>query len=113
MSQRRDLRLRWNSLMEPPCRHHGPAVTYCETCHWQALATLCADAPGTSSDAPDDESRCAVCAGPLSKRPQDGCVRGGCSMQPLPSRFYALRRVCQEYQEIVVDTGREHRFFCD
>jgi hypothetical protein len=34
-------------------------------------------------------------------------------MQPVPSRFYALRRVCQEYQEIVVDTGREHRFFCD
>ena len=112
MSQRRDLRLRWNTLMQPPCRHHGQAVTYCATCHWQALATICADPRGTpSDDAPDDESRCAICARPVHERREDGCVRGGCSMQPLPSQFYALRRVCQEYQQIVLDTGTEHRFY--
>ena len=112
MSQRMDLRLRWNSLMAR-CHHHGAAVSYCATCHWHALATICADARGTSSDAADDETRCAVCAGPLHERREHGCVRGGCSMQPLPSRFHALQRVCLEYQQVVVDTGTEHRFFHD
>jgi hypothetical protein len=34
-------------------------------------------------------------------------------MRPLPGRFYALRRVCQEYQQMVLDTGTEHRFYDD
>jgi hypothetical protein len=110
MSDKRDLRLRWNTLMKAPCPHHGSAVTYCESCHWHALAALCADARGTAWDALDDETRCAVCARPLDQG-REGCVRGDCSVRPLPSRFYALPRVCLEYQRIVVDTGTEHRFY--
>jgi hypothetical protein len=74
------------------------------------LAALC-DARDTAWDALDDETLCAVCARPLYERPEEGCVRGGCSLRPLPSRFYARPRVCLEYQRIVVDTGTEHRFY--
>jgi hypothetical protein len=111
MSGIHDLRTRWNALVDHACRHDGPAVTRCERCCWEALAALCADPTGTMSEAPDDETRCAVCARPLYERRQDGCVRGGCSKQPLPKRFYALKRVCVEYQLVVVDTGTEHRFY--
>jgi hypothetical protein len=62
-------------------------------------------------DVLDDETRCAVCAEPLYERPEDGCVRGACSMKPLPRQFYAPQRVCVEYQQVIVDTGTEHRFY--
>ena len=60
---------------------------------------------------PDDTTRCAVCAWPLHEQREDGCVRGGCSMQPQPKRFYAPTRVCLEYQQVIVDTGTTHGFY--
>ena len=60
---------------------------------------------------PDDQTLCAVCAAPLRQQPDEGCVRGRCSMKPLPKQFYAPSRVCVEYQQIVVFTGTEHGFY--
>jgi hypothetical protein len=34
---------------------------------------------------PWDESRCRVCAWPIAKSIEEGCVVGNCSMRPLPS----------------------------
>jgi hypothetical protein len=47
-------------------------------------------------EAQDDESRCAVCGWPLAATAPDGCVRGNCSMRPLPSRWYATERARRE-----------------
>jgi hypothetical protein len=62
-----------------------------------------------TSDASDDVTRCAVCSAPLNAAP--GCVRGGCTQQPPPRRFYSVPRACVEYQEMIVDDGVAHRFF--
>lgn len=49
---------------------------------------------------PDDESRCACCAGPLAESVSEGCVRGNCSQRPLPTKFYAPDRVLREQIEL-------------
>lgn len=63
------------------------------------------------TDAIDDKTRCAVCSAPLDPHLGRGCMRGGCVLQPLPTRFYAVRRASVEYQKMIVDNGIAHRFF--
>jgi hypothetical protein len=59
----------------------------------------------------DDTTLCALCAAPLGVTPGAGCTRGGCVQQPGPTRFYAVRRACVEYQRMILDDGHTHRFF--
>lgn len=47
----------------------------------------------------DDESRCAVCGWPLTADEAEGCVRGSCSMRPVPSSNYAPERANREYRK--------------
>ena len=39
---------------------------------------------------------CAVCGWPLVDDPERGCVRGNCSMRPMPERFYDKPRADAE-----------------
>ena len=45
---------------------------------------------------PDDPTRCAVCGWMLAVSLDKGCVRGNCSLRPLPKRWYAPERAAQE-----------------
>lgn len=61
--------------------------------------------PNPSHDAPaetpaaqeQDKSRCAICGWPLMSTVENGCVRGNCSMRPLPKRYYDAERARKEY----------------
>jgi hypothetical protein len=59
---------------------------------------------------PDDETRCALCGEPLGNR-DEGCVRGACVTRPQPERFYAVIRLCREYDQMILDNGIVHRFY--
>ena len=61
-----------------------------------ALAAL-PSAPAPPQTPPDDESRCAVCGWTLADSLEKGCVRGNCSLRPLPDRAYAPVRADREY----------------
>lgn len=71
----------------------------------------CAPWPGQPAPVVDDDACCALCGRTRYERREDGCVRGGCSTLPPPSRFYAPTRVCREYQRMVLDNGLIHRFY--
>lgn len=58
----------------------------------------------------DDETRCAICAGPRVEDARLGCVRGRCSQRPLPDLFYAPVRAAFEYGRSVQLRARSHRF---
>lgn len=45
----------------------------------------------------DDPKRCAVCGWTLADEAMNGCVRGNCSLRPLPGRFYSPARAKAEY----------------
>jgi hypothetical protein len=77
----------------------------------RTLPDLHADCLGRGAIVPDDDARCAVCGGPRFERGEEGCVRGACGTRPQPVRFYAVRRVCREYQRMIVDTGVVHQFY--
>lgn len=61
-------------------------------------ATL-GDGPTQSSGVspPDDVTRCSICGWTLADSVETGCVRGNCSMRPLPERAYAPERANVEY----------------
>jgi hypothetical protein len=44
-----------------------------------------------------DDNRCAICGWKLAKDPFDGCIRGDCSLRPLPYPFYDAKRADEEY----------------
>jgi hypothetical protein len=67
--------------------------------------------PGQPAPVVDDDACCALCGLTRYERREDGCVRGACSTLPPPSRFYAPKRVCREYQRMVLDTGVVHSFY--
>lgn len=45
----------------------------------------------------DDPNRCAVCGWTLAAKMEEGCMRGNCSLRPLPWRLYAPMRAQAEY----------------
>lgn len=44
------------------------------------------------------DRQCAVCGWPLAMSTLSGCVRGNCSMRPLPKRHYDPERAQAEYR---------------
>ncbi len=44
-----------------------------------------------------EPARCAICGWPLALSADKGCVRGNCSMRPLPERAYDPARANAEY----------------
>ena len=61
------------------------------------LAALRASAPRWEPDVKRDEYRCALCGWTLAATAKEGCVRGNCSLRPLPDRFYDPARARAEY----------------
>lgn len=57
-----------------------------------------------------DANRCAVCGWEVRERVEDGCVRGNCSMRPIPKRFYDADRAASEYGVPVAAHGGGHAF---
>lgn len=53
--------------------------------------------PRPSSAAALEAHRCAVCGWELAETPRRGCVRGNCSLRPLPERYYDPERARREY----------------
>lgn len=49
------------------------------------------------SFSPGDDNRCAICGWLLVPHTAVGCVRGNCSMRPLPARHYDHERAVCEY----------------
>ncbi len=58
-----------------------------------------------SAQALDDPSRCAVCGWRLAENAASGCVRGYCSLRPIPPRLYAPERAALEYRRAWKDEG--------
>ncbi len=55
------------------------------------------DGMGTAAaNAPRDSNRCACCGWPLVEVVAKGCVRGNCSMRPMPDRMYDAERYQKE-----------------
>lgn len=55
-------------------------------------------APSSSPlETPSQIMRCAVCGWPLAESADKGCVRGNCSMRPIPDRIYDPVRANTEY----------------
>jgi hypothetical protein len=56
-----------------------------------------------------DNNRCAICGWPLKATPDEGCMRGDCSMRPFPMPYYDYDRAVKEYapHELPSD-GRAH-----
>jgi hypothetical protein len=68
-------------------------------CVWQWVA-----------DALNPSPLCAVCSGPLAASTREGCVRGNCSMRPLPNRFFDMTRAEREYGRKVHAINGQHVF---
>ena len=58
----------------------------------------CSCKPAVAEPAPPtkDDSRCAVCGWPLAESADKGCVRGNCSLRPIPDNWYDEERARRE-----------------
>jgi hypothetical protein len=80
--------------------HPSPEVGSCanQLAGWlrtQEVAPVVSEPPWF--DDFDDQTLCAVCGWTLADNADKGCVRGNCSMRPLPERAYAPERANAEY----------------